>query len=332
MLQTFPILGIVLTMLGAAPALAQPAKPTPIVIQSGPIQLQSGVVAPGKAEFPPPSSMQLPAATEPAPSGHWIGVEVAAAPTALRSHLRLPDGQGLMVAAVVQDSPAAKAGLAPYDVLLSAGGTPLAEPQDLVAAVEKAKEAKLALNVIRGGKPLSVAVTPVKRPAQPPVAFGAAPDPMDLQKVRKWLESMAHGQAAAMQAPLHIDILRPGAQIVPPSALPVQPLPSNLSIAITREGDQPAKIVVKRGNDRWELTEKDIDKLPADVRPAVERMLGHGVFGMQGTVRQPGSAIDPLLEKRFDDMNRRMDRMLKMMEEMSGDYFQPPMPPEEEGK
>ena len=49
-----------------------------------------------------------------------------------------------------------------------------------------------------------------------------------------------------------------------------------MSIVISKEGDQPAKIVVKRGDEKWEVTEKELDKLPADVRPHVEHMFGHG--------------------------------------------------------
>ena len=32
-----------------------------------------------------------------------------------------------------------------------------------------------------------------------------------------------------------------------------------MSVVVTKEGDQPAKITVKRNNDTWEVTEKDLD-------------------------------------------------------------------------
>ena len=66
----------------------------------------------------------------------------------------------------MKDSPAAKAGIAQYDVLLRAGDKPLAEPRDLLAAVDAAKETKLKIELIRGGKPKTIELTPAKRPEQ----------------------------------------------------------------------------------------------------------------------------------------------------------------------
>ena len=106
---------------------------------------------------------------------------------------------------------------------------------------------------------------------------------------------------------------------------------------------------MKRGDERWSLTEKDLAKLPADVRPHVEQMLGRNVFGVVGgaiatnvnaetsgtfsssggtfqlpvppagmmrTQPVPGG-LDPRLEKRLDELDRRMDKLLDMMEKMS---------------
>ena len=134
-----------------------------------------------------------------------------------------------------------------------------------------------------------------------------------------------------------------------------------MSVAISKEGDQPAKITVHRGNDKWEVTEKDLDKLPADVRPFVEQMLGHGMVGVVGgavppmmsggfsagggtfqlpappagmTQPQPfpGSPDRQMMEKRFDEMNRRMDQLFKMMEEFSEGHGQHAAPEQHEEK
>ena len=70
-----------------------------------------------------------------------------------------------------------------------------------------------------------------------------------------------------------------------------KPMPANLSIAITKVGEQPANIVVQRDKDEWKVTEKTLDKLPADVRPFVERMLGHGVFGIVGGTLPPAGTF-----------------------------------------
>ena len=43
-----------------------------------------------------------------------------------------------------------------------------------------------------------------------------------------------------------------------------------------RSGKNPAKISVSRGDEKWNLTDQELNKLPDDVRPFVERMLGGG--------------------------------------------------------
>jgi serine protease Do len=49
-----------------------------------------------------------------------------------------PDGRGVLVAGVEQDSPAAAKGLKPGDVILQVGGADVDEPAALSAAIEEA--------------------------------------------------------------------------------------------------------------------------------------------------------------------------------------------------
>jgi hypothetical protein len=259
---------------------------------------------------------------------YWLGMACAPVPQPLRTHLNLPDKQGLLVEAVVPDSPAAKAGIAKYDVLLRAGDKPLAEPRDLIRAIESTKDGKLKIDMIHGGKPKTVEATPAKRPADARLQAAEQPAAGDWQTMQKWLEGMSPGAAVEGQRPpMRFRIFHPGA-IVPGDAAVTVPLPPNMSIAVSKEGDQPAKIVVKRGDEKWEATEKELDKLPADVRPHVERMLGRGPLGIAGGLgsvdvlpeppmpgREP-SAWEGRLEKRFDEMSNRMDKLLRAMEEM----------------
>jgi hypothetical protein len=57
-------------------------------------------------------------------------------------------------------------------------------------------------------------------------------------------------------------------------------LPENMTVRIERNGKKPASIFVKRGDDKWEITEEQMDKLPQDVRPLVQRALGGGPWTM----------------------------------------------------
>ena len=76
-----------------------------------------------------------------------IGVTCSPASEALRAQLKLgPDG-GLLVDHVSVDSPAKKAGIQPYDILLEAQQKPLRKPEDLVAAVQQAAKDKKPLSV-----------------------------------------------------------------------------------------------------------------------------------------------------------------------------------------
>jgi hypothetical protein len=276
---------------------------------------------------------QTSVAAKPAPAtDYWLGIECFHASPSLRAQLNLPTKQGLLVVAVVAESPAAKCGIVPNDVLLRAADKPLVEPRDLVQALEATKTGKLKLDLIRGGKPKTVEATPTKRPADAGRP-AATPNPSDRETMERWLEGMM-SEGDGVRPGMRFRFLHPGA-IVPADVFVAPPLPANMSIVISKEGVQPVKIVVKRGDEKWEVTEKELDKLPADVRPHVERMLGHHLFGMvmpdgamppSAQAQSPGTAapqgvnagVWERLEKRFDEMNGRMDKVMKELEEMHG--------------
>jgi hypothetical protein len=98
-------------------------------------------------------------------SEYWIGIDGTSPDDALRAQLELPAGQGLLINQVVENSPAAKAGLKQYDVLLTCHDDPLAQIPDLAKIIEEKKGTALALRLIRGGKRIIIEVTPERRPA-----------------------------------------------------------------------------------------------------------------------------------------------------------------------
>jgi hypothetical protein len=171
----------------------------------------------------------------------WVGVECREAQPELRAQLGLDDGQGLVVVHVAEDSPAAKAGIKQHDVVVSAGDAKLGRPQDLVKAVEATDGKEITLKVFRSGKEKTIQIAPGERPK---------------------------------------DVLqfytRPGVGMLLPGAGPPGPLPDNVSISISRSGKQPAKISVSRGDEKWDINDQELNKLPDDLRPFAERMLGSG--------------------------------------------------------
>jgi len=87
---------------------------------------------------------------------------VAIAPNFVARRLRravgLPDADGLLIRDVVDDSPAARAGLARGDLIVAASGQPVRNPDDLFEALRAASGA-IELTIIRGTGELTVQVT-----------------------------------------------------------------------------------------------------------------------------------------------------------------------------
>ena len=77
----------------------------------------------------------------------------------LRRAVGLPDTDGLLVRDVVEDSPAARAGLAQGDLIVATAGRPIRTPDDLFDALQAAQGGTIALNIIRGTDERAIQVT-----------------------------------------------------------------------------------------------------------------------------------------------------------------------------
>ena len=75
----------------------------------------------------------------------------------LRRAVGLPDTEGLLIRGVAEDSPAARAGLAPGDLIVAAAGQPVRTVDDLSGALQAAGEA-IELSVLRGTDERSIQV------------------------------------------------------------------------------------------------------------------------------------------------------------------------------
>lgn len=94
----------------------------------------------------------------------WVGVETESLEPQVRAHVPVEEDQGLMVYEVVDGSPAAKAGLKEFDILLSVNGEVLKDFDQFMQHVEKAKENALKVEVLRKGTKMEVNLKPGKRP------------------------------------------------------------------------------------------------------------------------------------------------------------------------
>jgi membrane-associated protease RseP (regulator of RpoE activity) len=95
---------------------------------------------------------------------YYIGVPVRPLDDAMRAHLDVPAGQGLVATEIQPDSPAAKAGLKPHDILLAMSDKPLTDTETLIAQIQASQGKPVDLKLIRGGKTITIQVTPEKRP------------------------------------------------------------------------------------------------------------------------------------------------------------------------
>ena len=98
----------------------------------------------------------------------WIGVEVQEITPALAESFKLGELRGAIIAGVLRNGPADKAGVKPGDVLLLIDDQPVAHPAGMLNMVASLKPgASAKLNLRRQTQDVEVAVTVGKRPKPP---------------------------------------------------------------------------------------------------------------------------------------------------------------------
>lgn len=92
-----------------------------------------------------------------------LGILVGAVGPALQIHLGLPEDEGILVVAVLEDSLAQRAGLKRFDILLSFDSVDLPSEEDLRQVVERAFDKdEFPIELIRDGKRQTLTVKPRK--------------------------------------------------------------------------------------------------------------------------------------------------------------------------
>ncbi len=254
------------------------------------------------------------------PGKYWIGVVCTPLDNELvKTQLSLESG--LVVTEVVPDSPAHKSGLQPQDILIKVGEKPLDNLRVLVTSTEEAQTNPLTLTIVRKGQQEEVQVTPAERPAK----FSVTHVFRDSEAADEW--KMLQDSLREFGAVPKSDKDQPGQQdpirmmyVMPGIVLPEQAgdFPKDLEVTITKKGDDAAKITVKRGDDQWDVDGKSLDKLPEDIRPHIQRMLGASMnFSVGGgTVKWSGTFPKPLALPHMLKKSLRMvpDEASKLLE------------------
>lgn len=95
----------------------------------------------------------------------WIGIEAQDMTAELAESFNLKDINGALIAGVLLNSPADKAGLRPGDVLLAINETPVNDSQTMLNIIALLKpQEKATLSILRAGRVSKVALTVGKRP------------------------------------------------------------------------------------------------------------------------------------------------------------------------
>jgi C-terminal processing protease CtpA/Prc len=90
-----------------------------------------------------------------------LGIHVQPMTEELREHFRAPRDRGVLVSHVEEGKPAAASGVHVGDIILSAGGTPIDRPFDLVRSVARTPAGEsLELVLIRDGEEQRIVVRP----------------------------------------------------------------------------------------------------------------------------------------------------------------------------
>jgi hypothetical protein len=297
------------------------------------VQIGHSDKADARPNLPPPGQGDEDDQARPATPKFWIGLYFGEIPAdnPLRAQLDIPGNEGLLVAEVIPKSPAAKAGMKQHDILLKGNGKDLSSKRDLVDLVtaEGPKKGQITLDVLRHGKHETVNLKPEDRPAD-----------ADMQAAESGAGGFGFGQSGPMavdpnsgrpgmprpNGPMQFNFRTFGPGVIVGSD-PFAGLPNGVSINIQKENDKPTHITVQRGSDKWEITGDDAEalkKLPADLRPAVERMLhgGGGGFGGAmggaGNFRMPDFPQGPGMGPGFDgnQMREQLERMEKRLNEL----------------
>lgn len=260
---------------------------------------------------------------------HWIGVLGGPVPEFVRAQIDIPDDYGVMVREVVPDSPASKAGLKKYDILLRANDADVSDMHDLADLVvtEGERGGKITLEVLRRGQRDTVWVTPEMRPEN--VALSASPNstgeslggvPGQRGDVLQFFnQQMPGGQ------PFTFRSFGPGAQLGVPG-FGTAGIPNGVSVSVRKEDGQPAQVTVQRGEDTWELNGDDpeaLKELPEDLQPFVGQFLSQNAVGGQATgtfvpnITMPQIPELQNLGPNLERMQQQLQQMEQQMQELS---------------
>jgi hypothetical protein len=201
--------------------------------------------------------------------------------------------------------------------------------------LDKVGPKQTALELIRGGKKQTVQVTPAENPITRASTYGYF--------VRR-------GEPGFEGA--RITFTRPVYAFTRPLPAVAVEFPKDLKVVITKHGPSPAEVIVTRGDKKWSVTDKTLEQLSEEVRKPVQQFLGRSAGEVVGELRaetisfdpdgktvtatgapvkfsqrsaihpeKPGTTVSPppaprdSIEKRLDEISRRLEAIEKTLKQ-----------------
>lgn len=262
-----------------------------------------------------------------------LGVSPLQASPLLLQHLRLSEGEGLMVNNVAVGSELEAAGLSQGDIVLAIDGHALSRPSDLTSYLSQLPSGKqVTLDVIQKGEHRQIylkldnlpdeivwkyvqPVTGPGRSGRSGLGFGQRQPRVQLQQIQPQGGNKIMG---SQYSTIH-------SMMSTPDGI------KTYSVTVNGSPDDPdTELEITIGSDTYKSTIKDLSQLPEDAqnaaRNAIDQM-GSFSFGF-GSMPSGSSFMDEMM-KRHQEQMRMMD---EMMDEMFRDPSYPGSQPREQPK
>jgi len=280
--------------------------------------------------------------SKPARPQFWFGVAVEKISPAISRQLKLRPDQGLMVFAVLSDSPAARAGLQADDLLIELNGKPLVSQEQLAIAannivdltVTKAAANNAAASILAAGQPSNFVllregdrknldITPTLRPEQM-LVIGNNAEIFSPQRSNALGQNLVIGNGAPnvtnYVAPNGNSFLvGPGYQLDLQSqstgSVNIRRAISNGErVILTEETDAAGKIhnTITQGSRTYIVDPARLDRIPENIRGLAEQMLKES--GQATTA----PAVDPVEEmsRQLKDEQAHIESLEKALDHL----------------
>lgn len=264
---------------------------------------------------------------------YWFGVAVENIPPTFARQLKLSRDQGLIVMAVLRDSPAAMAGLKAEDLLIEIDGHPLASQEELASAANmledvEGKEGQLRphtsrVTLLRDGDRRTVEITPAQRPAALTVgghgldsfvARGRAGESADNKGVAVRNYVLPNGSRAEVGPGYRIDLSSSNGSALTDVSIK-QIVAKGQTLILTQEQDLAGAthMSITVGGVKYPVEAGKIASLPAELRPIGEQLLA------ELPATRPAVANNEVLDQRVKELEAKNQQLLQRMSDLQGE-------------